>query len=73
MCAGPELLFQLAILIIVIMAAVALIRLVLPSLGPDFLGGQFGQVIRILIWALIAIMVVVLIWKLFACSGLLQL
>jgi hypothetical protein len=65
-------LFQLAILIVIIIAAIALIRLVLPSLGVS-IGPPFDQVIRILVWAVVTIMIIVFIWKLAECSGLMRL
>jgi hypothetical protein len=72
MCFSAGMLFQLAILIVIVVAAIALIRLVLPSLGIT-LEPPFAQIIHILIWAVVTIMIIVFIWKLFECSGLLRL
>jgi hypothetical protein len=72
MCLSPEMLFQLAILVVVAIAAVALVRLLLPSLGIA-LGPPFDQVIRILVWAVVCIIIIVFLWKLAVCSGLMRL
>jgi hypothetical protein len=72
MCFSPEMLFQLAILVVLIVAAVALLRLLMPSLGLT-LGEPFNQIIHILVWAIVAIMIIVFMWKLAACSGLMRL
>jgi hypothetical protein len=72
MCFSPGMLFQLAILIVIVVAAIALIQLVLPSLGLS-IGAPFDQIIRILIWAVVCIMVIVFIWRLAECSGLMRL
>jgi hypothetical protein len=72
MCFSPEMLFQLAILIVIVLAAVALVRLLLPALGVT-LGPPFDQVVRILIWAVVAICIIVFIWRLAVCSGLMRL
>ena len=71
MCFSAEMLFQLAILIVIILAAVALIRLLLPSLGVS-LGEPFASVIRILVWAVVCIIIIVFLWKLAICSGLIE-
>ena len=72
MCFSAAMLFQLAIIIVIIIAAVALIRLILPALGVT-LGAPYDQVIRILIGAVVAICLIVFIWKLAECSGLMRL
>ena len=72
MCFSPEMLFQLAILVVLIVAAVALLRLLMPSLGLT-LGEPFNQIIHILVWAILAIMIIVFMWKLAVCSGLMRL
>ena len=72
MCFSPDMLFQLAILVVIIVAAISLVRLVLPSLGIS-IGAPFNQIIQILVWAVICIIVIVFIWKLAACSGLMRL
>jgi hypothetical protein len=72
MCFSPELLFQLAILVVVVIAAVALLRLLMPSLGLT-IGEPFAQVIRILVWAVVCIIIIIFIWKLAICSGLMHL
>jgi len=70
MCLGPALIFQLAILVILIIGAVMLLRLLLPALG---LGEPFGQIIRIVVGVVVAIIVVIFVWKLAECSGLMRL
>ena len=70
MCLSAAFLFQLAIIIVIIVAAIALIRLVLPTLA---MPPQFQQAINILIWAVVAICIIVFIWRLAECSGLMRL
>jgi uncharacterized membrane protein len=70
MCFGPEALIQLAIAVVVIIAAIALVRLVLPTFA---MPAPYAQAINILIWALVAIVVIIFIAKLFACAGFMRL
>lgn len=70
MCLSAGFLFQLAIVIVIIIAAIALLRLVLPSLA---MPPAFQQAINILIWAVVAICIIVFIWRLAECSGLMRL
>lgn len=72
MCFSAAMLFQLAIIVVIIVAAVALVRLILPALGVS-IGPPFDQIIRILIWAVVTICIIVFIWRLAECSGLMRL
>lgn len=69
MCFSIEWIGQLVIWLIIIVAMVAIVRLVLPyllnMLGAG--GGLVMAIINIVIWAAVAIMVVYIVIELFSC------
>lgn len=68
---GPGFLIEFAIGVIVLIAIIALARKVFPGVF-DFnaLGGPYADVIRIVFWAIAAIIILLILWKFLACAGL---
>jgi uncharacterized membrane protein YccC len=58
---------QLLIWLVVIAAVFALIRLVVPAFLPPF-GTTIVQVLNIVLWAIVAIAVIILIFDLLSCA-----
>jgi hypothetical protein len=52
--------------------SLALLRLVIPGVFDFNLGGPYGNVIRIVCWAVAAIVILLILWKFLACAGLLN-
>ncbi len=67
MCLSTEWLVHLAILAIIIVAAVAIVQVVLGQF-PGVFSRPFAQIIRIVIWAVVAICVLVFLVELIQCA-----
>jgi hypothetical protein len=58
---------QLLIWLVVIAAVFALVRLVVPAFLPPF-GATIVQLLNIILWAIVAIAVIILIFDLLSCA-----
>jgi hypothetical protein len=68
---GIAQLFEIAIAVIVLLAVIMIVRYVLPGIFTlDAMGGPFGNIIRIVCWAVAAVVVLLILWKFLACAGL---
>ena len=65
MCFSTEWLVHLAIIAIIVVAAVAIVQVVLGQF-PGIFSGPFAQIIRIVIWAVVAICLLVFLVELTA-------
>jgi hypothetical protein len=70
MCFSVEWLFHLAVVAVVIVAAIMIVQLLLPSIVG--IPAVFMQIIRILIWAAVAIVLIWFLYDLLICSGFLR-
>lgn len=68
---GLSTVFQVAIFVIVVLAVIAMLRLVFPSVWTGWGVGPYGGIIQIVVGAAVAIVVILLIWRLAECAGLL--
>lgn len=66
MCLSLAFLEQLIVWLIVVGAIVACIKLLVPWIT-GLVGGTIGQIVMIILWAIVAIMVVYLIFGLLSC------
>jgi hypothetical protein len=67
---GLELIFKVAIGIIVILVILALIRAAFPNWITGITGGPYWNIISIVIGGVIAILILLFIWRLAECAGL---
>ena len=68
---GIDLIFKVAIFIIVVLVILALIRAAWPE-ALNVTGGQYGNIIRIVIGGVVAILILLFIWKMAECAGLVR-
>lgn len=69
MCFSLEAIKELLIWLVIVIVVVAVIRLVLAPLAAQLgtWGGVFLQVLNIIMWAIVAIAVIVLVFDLLSC------
>ena len=67
---GLDLIFKVAIFIIVVLVILALIRAALPNLLVGITGAPYWNIIQIVIGGVIAILILLFIWRLAECAGL---
>ena len=67
---GLDLIFKVAIFIIVVLVILALIRAALPNLLVSITGAPYWNIIQIVIGGVIAILILLFIWRLAECAGL---
>ena len=67
---GMSLIFQVAIGIIVILVILALIRAAFPTWIASITGGPYWNIISIVIGGVVAIMILLFLWRLAECAGL---
>lgn len=68
---GIATIFQVAIFVIVVLAVIAMLRLVFPSIWTGWGVGPYGGIIQIVVGAVIAILVLLFLWRMAECAGLL--
>lgn len=67
---GIATIFQVAIFVIVVLVVLALLRAVFPSLLAGFGAAPYGNIIQIVIGGVVAILILLFIWRLAECAGL---
>ena len=67
MCFSVDWLVHLAVLAIIVIAAVAILQVVLAQF-PGVFSGPFAQIIRIVIWAIVAICILIFLVDLIECA-----
>jgi hypothetical protein len=67
---GIDLLFKVAIFIIVVLVIIAMVQWALGNVTANITGSRFWGLIQILIGGVVAIIIVVVLWKLAECAGL---
>lgn len=67
---GISTIFQVAIFVIVVLVVFALLRAAFPGFWGGVVGTPYWNIIQIVIGGVIAICVLLFIWKLAECSGL---
>ena len=67
MCFSTEWLIHLAIIAIIVIAAILIVQVVLGQF-PGIFGGPFAQIIKIVIWAIIAIAALIFLVELVECA-----
>jgi hypothetical protein len=67
---GLDLIFKVAIFIIVVLVILALIRAALPNLITGITGAPYWNIIQIVIGGVVAILILLFIWRLAECAGL---
>jgi hypothetical protein len=67
---GLDLIFKVAIFIIVVLVILALIRAAMPNLLVGITGAPYWNIIQIVIGGVIAILILLFIWRLAECAGL---
>jgi hypothetical protein len=67
---GLDLIFRVAIFIIVVLVILALIRAALPNLLASITGAPYWNIIQIVIGGVVAILILLFIWRLAECAGL---
>jgi hypothetical protein len=65
-CGGTLFLESLLIYIVIIVAVVAIIRIMLPWLG-SFLGSPWDRVLQIVLWVIVAIIAIRFVFVLLSC------
>jgi hypothetical protein len=66
---GIGTIFQVAIFIIVILVIFALIRAALPGVFTGITGAPYWNIIQIVIGGVVAIFILILLWRLAECAG----
>ena len=66
---GIATIFQVAIFIIVVLVLLAILRYAFPG-AFNFAAAPFGPIIQIVIGGVVAIVILLIIWKLAECAGL---
>jgi hypothetical protein len=67
---GIDTIFKVAIFIIVVLVIVALIRAAIPDLFSGILSTPYWNIIQIVIGGVVAIIILLILWKLAECAGL---
>jgi len=68
---GLDLIFKVAIAIIVILVILALIKAAFPNWITGITGAPYWNIIQIVIGGVVAILILLFIWRLAECAGLL--
>ena len=69
---GVDLIFKVAIFIIVVLVVLALLRAAFGSWFVNITAAPYWNIIQIVIGGIIALLVILFIWKLAQCSGLIS-
>jgi hypothetical protein len=69
---GIDLIFKVAIFIIVVLVILALLRAAFGSWFANITSAPYWNIIQLVIGGVIAILVLLFIWKLAVCAGLLR-
>jgi len=69
---GIDLIFKVAIFIIVVLVILALLRAAFGSWFVNITGTPYWNIIQIVIGGIIAILILLFLWKLATCAGLLR-
>jgi len=67
---GMDLIFKVAIFIIVVLVVLALLRAAFGSWFASITTGPYWDIIRIVIGGVVAILILLFIWRLAECAGL---
>jgi hypothetical protein len=67
---GLDLIFKVAIFIIVVLVILALLRAAFGSWFVGIYSGEYANIIRIVVGGVIAILILLFIWRLAECAGL---
>lgn len=67
---GMDLLFRVAILLVVVIALIAMIQWAAAGWFASVTSSRYWGLIQILIGAVIAVLVIIFLWKLAECAGL---
>lgn len=67
---GLNTIFEVAIFIIVVLVVLALIRAAFPALFSGIVGTPYWNIIQIVIGGVVAIVILLIIWRLAQCAGL---
>jgi hypothetical protein len=67
---GMDLIFKVAIFIIVVLVILALIRAAAPNMLAGITGAPYWNIIQIVIGGVVAILILLFIWRLAECAGL---
>jgi hypothetical protein len=67
---GVDTIFRVAIFIIVVLAVLALVRAAFPSWLTGITNAPYWNIIQIVIGGVIAILILLFIWRLAECAGL---
>lgn len=67
---GPYLLVEIAIAVVVILVLYAIINRAFPGLFASVTSVPYWDIIKLLIGGLVAIGIILIIWRLFQCAGL---
>ena len=68
---GMDMIFKVAIFLIVIIAIIAMLRWAFPALF-NFSAAPYGGLLQIVIGAVIAILILLFLWKMAECAGLMR-
>jgi hypothetical protein len=67
---GMDTIFRVAIAIIVILVILALIRAAFPNMLAGITGAPYWNIIQIVIGGVVAILILLFLWRLAECAGL---
>lgn len=67
---GLNTIFEVAIFVIVVLVVLALIRAAFPALLGGVVGTPYWNIIQIVIGGVVAIVILLIIWRLAQCAGL---
>ncbi len=67
---GMDLIFKVAIFVVVVLVILALLRAAFGTWWAGVTGGEYSNIIQIVIGGVIAILILLFIWRLAECAGL---
>jgi hypothetical protein len=67
---GIDTIFRVAIFVIVVLVVLALLRALLPNAFVNVTGAPYWNIIQIVIGGVVAILILLFIWRLAECAGL---
>ena len=67
---GMDLIFRVAIGLVVILVLLALLKASFPNLLAWLTGGEYANIIRVVIGGVVAILILLFIWRLAECARL---
>jgi hypothetical protein len=69
---GISTIFEVAIFVIVVLVVFALLRAAFPGIFTGVVGTPYWNIIQIVIGGVVAILILLFLWKLATCAGLLR-